>query len=168
MPPLSDRQIREVLPHLQRFALWLTRNPHSAEDLVQSCLAKALGRWGGYRGEESLKAWLFAILYRQFIDGERRRKRYQRILGFFSGEEPVSESAETLAIADDTLRQFARLPADARALLLMVSVEGMSYQQAATALDIPIGTVMSRLSRARKQLHHHLEGQPSVALRRLK
>lgn len=53
MPPLSDRQIREVLPHLQRFALWLTRNPHSAEDLVQSCLAKALGRWGGYRGKRA-------------------------------------------------------------------------------------------------------------------
>ncbi|WP_158782746.1 RNA polymerase sigma factor [Pantoea sp. BAV 3049] len=170
MPPLTDAQIREVMPHLQRFALWLTRNPHAAEDLVQSCLTKALSRWRGYQGEESLRAWLFAILYRQFIDGERRRKRYQRLLNFFTGEEQgSSETAETLAITDETLAQFARLSADARALLLMINYEGMSYQEAAVALDIPVGTVMSRLSRARKQLHHYLEGKaPSVALRRLK
>ncbi|MDW8844627.1 sigma-70 family RNA polymerase sigma factor [Erwinia sp. MMLR14_017] len=169
MPPLTDQQIRDVLPHLQRFALWLTRNPHSAEDLVQGCLTRALSRWSGYRGEESLRAWLFAILYRQFIDGERRRKRYQRLLGFFTGEELSGDSAETLAIADETLQQFARLSADARALLLLISVEGMSYQEAATALAIPVGTVMSRLSRARKQLHQHLDGQTSaVAFRRIK
>jgi len=169
MPPLTDQQIRDVLPHLQRFALWLTRNPHSAEDLVQGCLTRALSRWSGYRGEESLRAWLFAILYRQFIDGERRRKRYQRLLGFFTGEEDSGDSAETLAIADETLQQFARLSADARALLLLISVEGMSYQEAATALAIPVGTVMSRLSRARKQLHQHFDGQTAaVAFRRIK
>lgn len=61
---LTDDQIRQVMPHLQRFALWLTRNPHSAEDLVQSCLTKALTRRPDSTGAESLRAWLFAILYR--------------------------------------------------------------------------------------------------------
>ncbi|WP_034912012.1 MULTISPECIES: sigma-70 family RNA polymerase sigma factor [Erwinia] len=169
MPPLSDEQIREVLPHLQRFALWLTRNPPQAEDLVQSCLTKALSSRRGGQAPQSLRAWLFAILYRQFIDGERRRKRYQRILCFFTGDEATAPSAEALAITDDTLAQFAQLAPESRALLLMVSVEGMSYQEVAVALNIPVGTVMSRLSRARKQLHQHLEGHaPSVALRRLK
>ncbi|RWR00924.1 RNA polymerase subunit sigma-24 [[Pantoea] beijingensis] len=166
---MTDSEIREVTPHLQRFALWLTRNPHSAEDLVQSCLTKALMRQHQRNEQQSLRAWLFAILYRLFIDGERRRKRYQKLLTFFTGEEGVSASAETLAIVDDTLAQFATLPTDYRALLLLISVEGLSYQEAAEALDIPVGTVMSRLSRARKQLHEKMEGNaPPKPLRRLK
>ncbi|QJT80852.1 RNA polymerase sigma factor [Kosakonia sp. MUSA4] len=166
---LTDNQIRQVMPHLQRFALWLTRNPHSAEDLVQSCLTKALTRRPDNAGEESLRAWLFAILYRQFIDGERRRKRYMKLLSFFTGEEALSDSSESLAIADDTLALFATLPTEYRVILLLVSVEGLSYKEVAATLDIPTGTVMSRLSRARKMLHEKLEGKVTpLPLRRLK
>ncbi|WP_343711084.1 RNA polymerase sigma factor [Kosakonia radicincitans] len=166
---LTDEEIRQVMPHLQRFALWLTRNPHSAEDLVQSCLTKALTRRLDNTGAESLRAWLFAILYRQFIDGERRRKRYMKLLSFFTGEEALSDSSESLAIADDTLALFATLPTEYRVILLLVSVEGLSYKEVATTLDIPTGTVMSRLSRARKMLHEKLEGKVTpLPLRRLK
>ncbi len=166
---LTDDQIRQVMPHLQRFALWLTRNPHSAEDLVQSCLTKALTRRPDYTEVESLRAWLFAILYRQFIDGERRRKRYMKLLSFFTGEEALSDSSESLAIADDTLALFATLPTEYRVILLLVSVEGLSYKEVAATLDIPTGTVMSRLSRARKMLHEKLEGKVTpLPLRRLK
>ncbi|SFT68288.1 RNA polymerase sigma-70 factor, ECF subfamily [Kosakonia arachidis] len=166
---LTDDQIRQVMPHLQRFALWLTRNPHSAEDLVQSCLTKALTRRPDNDGAESLRAWLFAILYRQFIDGERRRKRYMKLLSFFTGEEAFSDSSESLAIADDTLALFATLPTEYRVILLLVSVEGLSYKEVAATLDIPTGTVMSRLSRARKMLHEKLEGKVTpLPLRRLK
>ncbi|SEL01289.1 RNA polymerase sigma-70 factor, ECF subfamily [Kosakonia sacchari] len=166
---LTDDQIRQVMPHLQRFALWLTRNPHSAEDLVQNCLTKALTRRPDNAGAESLRAWLFAILYRQFIDGERRRKRYMKLLSFFTGEEALSDSSESLAIADDTLALFATLPTEYRVILLLVSVEGLSYKEVAATLDIPTGTVMSRLSRARKMLHEKLEGKVTpLPLRRLK
>lgn len=166
---LTEDEIRQVMPHLHRFALWLTRDPHSAEDLVQSCLAKALTRHPQNRGEQSLRAWLFAILYRQFIDGERRRKRYSKLLSFFTGEEAHGDSTESLAIADDTLALFATLPTDYRAILLLVSVEGLSYKEVAATLDIPPGTVMSRLSRARKMLHEKLEGKVTpLPLRRLK
>lgn len=166
---LTDDQIRQVMPHLQRFALWLTRNPHSAEDLVQNCLTKALTRRPDNAGTESLRAWLFAILYRQFIDGERRRKRYMKLLSFFTGEEALSDSSESLAIADDTLALFATLPTEYRVILLLVSVEGLSYKEVAATLDIPTGTVMSRLSRARKMLHEKLEGKVTpLPLRRLK
>ncbi|SES88756.1 RNA polymerase sigma factor [Kosakonia radicincitans] len=166
---LTDEEIRQVMPHLQRFALWLTRNPHSAEDLVQSCLTKALTCRLDNTGAESLRAWLFAILYRQFIDGERRRKRYMKLLSFFTGEEALSDSSESLAIADDTLALFATLPTEYRVILLLVSVEGLSYKEVAATLDIPTGTVMSRLSRARKMLHEKLEGKVTpLPLRRLK
>lgn len=169
MSQLTDDEIREVMPHLQRFALWLTRNPHSADDLVQSCLFKALTRTPQNKDEQSLRAWLFSILYRQFIDGERRRKRYLNILAFFTGEEASGHSTESMAIADDTLALFATLPTDYRAILLLVSVEGLSYKEAAATLDIPLGTVMSRLSRARKLLHEKLEGKVMpLPLRRLK
>lgn len=164
---MNDDEIREVMPHLYRFALWLARNPHTAEDLVQSCLAKALTRKRD--SEQSLRGWLFTILYRQFVDGERRRKRYLKVLTFFTGEEPVGLTTESLAIADDTLTLFATLPTEYRAVLLLVSVEGLSYKEVAQTLNIPPGTVMSRLSRARKMLHEKLEGQPTpLALRRLK
>ncbi|CAI8897972.1 RNA polymerase sigma factor [Kosakonia quasisacchari] len=166
---LTDDEIRQVMPHLQRFALWLTRNPHSAEDLVQSCLMKALTRSPDNHGERSLRAWLFAILYRQFIDGERRKRRYMKILAFFTGEEAISASTESLAMADDTLAVFATLPTDYRVILLLVSIEGLSYKEVAQTLDIPTGTVMSRLSRARKLLHEKLDGTATpLPLRRLK
>ncbi|WLI77434.1 sigma-70 family RNA polymerase sigma factor [Kosakonia sp. H02] len=166
---MTDGEIRQVMPHLQRFALWLTRNPHSAEDLVQSCLTKALTRRRQNEGEQSLRAWLFTILYRQFVDGERRRKRYLKVLSFFTGEEAAGFATESLAIADDTLALFATLPTDYRAVLLLVSVEGLSYKEVADTLAIPPGTVMSRLSRARKMLHEKLEGQVTpLPLRRLK
>ncbi|MBP2199175.1 RNA polymerase sigma factor [Pantoea cypripedii] len=169
MSQLTDDEIRQVMPHLERFAVWLTRNPHSAEDLVQNCLAKALTRERQNDGEQSLRAWLFSILYRQFIDGERRRKRYMKLLTFFTGEEMFAQSSEAMAIADDTLAVFAALPTDYRVVLLLVSVEGLSYKEAAETLDIPLGTVMSRLSRGRKLLHEQLEGKATpLPLRRLK
>lgn len=170
MSKLSEQEIREMLPHLQRFALWLTRNPHAAEDLVQSCLEKAFTRERDLAARESLRSWLFSILYRQFIDGERRKRRYQRILSLFTGDEhPVAASTEEMLINDDMLAMFSQLPVEQRALLLLISVEGLSYKEAAESLDIPLGTVMSRLSRARKQLQKWDEGTPSTpALRRLK
>lgn len=169
MSPLTDDEIREVMPHLQRFALWLTRNPHSADDLVQSCLCKALTRAPAQRTGQSLRAWLFSVLYRQFLDSERRRKRYQTLLAFFTGEERAEDLTESMAIADDTLALFATLPTEYRVILLLVSVEGLSYKEVAATLDIPLGTVMSRLSRARKQLHEKLDGQVQpLPLRRIK
>ncbi|MCG7389701.1 RNA polymerase sigma factor [Pantoea sp. ACRSB] len=169
MSYLTDDEIRELMPHLQRFALWLTRNPHSADDLVQSCLIKALTHRPDNIHAQSMRTWLFSILYRQFIDGERRQKRYRAILAFFTGEESPGPSVEAMAIADDTLALFATLPTDYRAVMLLVSVEGLSYKEAAITLDIPLGTVMSRLSRGRKMLYEKSEGKVSpMSLRRLK
>ncbi len=169
-PMIDDAELRELLPRLRRFAQWLTREPSSADDLVQSTLERALSRWRSKRPEGDLRAWLFSILYRQFLDGQRRAKRHARLLSLFGREEePHSSSLDDIAIAHSTLAAFAQLPTEQRALLLLVSVEGLSYQEAANSLQIPIGTVMSRLSRARKALRALSEGEsPLPPLRRLK
>ncbi|WP_236232540.1 sigma-70 family RNA polymerase sigma factor [Pseudomonas tohonis] len=159
MHDIDDDELRELLQRLRRFALWLTRNPASADDLVQATLERALDGRAGPRTDGSLRAWLFAILYRKFLDGQRRARRYARILEFFGAAPAEAPSTEELVMAQSTLEAFARMPAEQRALLVLVSVEGLSYKEAAVALDVPIGTVMSRLSRARKALRELAEGE---------
>jgi RNA polymerase sigma-70 factor (ECF subfamily) len=169
---LSDQELRELLPRLRRFALWLTREPSAADDLVQNCLERALTRWSSRDPAASLKSWLFTILYRQFIDSRRRAGRFQKLMEVFSGggeEEAAEPSAEDAVIASTSLEAFSRLSPDHRAILLMVTVEGFSYQETADALQVPIGTVMSRLSRARLAYRALTEGEtPTPALRRIK
>lgn len=169
MNELDDDQLREMLQRLRRFALWLTREGTSADDLVQATVERALSRGAQQRDPASLRAWLFSILYRQFLDSKRRERRHMRWLSWFGRAEEVGNNTEDIVEAQTGLAAFARLSAEQRALLMMVSVEGMSYKEAAQALDVPIGTVMSRLSRARAALRELTEGTPlPPGLRRLK
>ncbi|HDS1737633.1 MULTISPECIES: sigma-70 family RNA polymerase sigma factor [Pseudomonas] len=173
MHDLDEHQWRELLQRLRRFALWLTREPGSADDLVQGTVERALSRGDQQREADALRAWLFTILYRLFLDGKRRERLHRRWLAWFGGAhdsgEPVGDNTENIILAQADLQAFARLSAEQRALLLLVSVEGLSYKEAALALSIPIGTVMSRLSRARAALRELTEGSPKPpALRRLK
>lgn len=172
MQDLDEQQWRELLQRLRRFALWLTRDAGSADDLVQAAVERALSRRSQQREAQALRAWLFTILYRLFLDGKRRDRLHARWLAWFGrsqGEEPIGDEIESIVLAQADLHAFARLPVEQRALLLLVSVEGLSYKQAAETLGIPIGTVMSRLSRARVALRELTEGNPvPPALRRLK
>ncbi|MFB4392184.1 MULTISPECIES: sigma-70 family RNA polymerase sigma factor [unclassified Pseudomonas] len=173
MRDLDEQQWRELLQSLRRFALWLTRESGSADDLVQATVERALARSDQQRETQSLRAWLFTILYRLFLDGKRRDRLHARWLGWFgrgqAAEEASGWDTENIVLAQADLQAFALLPSEQRALLLLVSVEGLSYKEVAQALDIPIGTVMSRLSRARAALRQLTEGKPlSPALRRLK
>ncbi|AXO88257.1 sigma-70 family RNA polymerase sigma factor [Pseudomonas parafulva] len=173
MHDLDERQWRDLLQRLRRFALWLTRDSSAADDLVQATVERALARSGQRRADENRRAWLFTILYRLFLDGKRRERLHARWLGWFGrgaqADEPLGYDTESIVLAQADLQAFARLPSEQRALLLLVSVEGLSYKEVAQALAIPIGTVMSRLSRARAALRELTEGTPaSPALRRLK
>ena len=76
-----DDQLRLLIPRLRRFAVSLTRNPSNADDLVQACLERALAKWNDKRPDGDLRAWLFSILYRQFLDAHRRSRRYARKIG---------------------------------------------------------------------------------------
>ena len=164
-----DEPLRELIPRLRRFAVSLTRNASSADDLVQATLERAITRWADKRIEGDLRAWLFSILYRQFLDAHRRTRRYARMLEFFTGRDDAQPSVERTVIAQSTLQAFDRLNPEQRALLLWVSVEGLSYKEVADILEVPIGTVMSRLSRARQALRLLSDGEiASPSLRILK
>lgn len=154
-----DRQLPELLPRLRRFAQSLTRDPSSADDLVQASLERALRGWASKRDEGNLRAWLFAILYRQFIDQHRRSRRTGRMLEWLIGRDDSQPSAERSVVAQSTLAAFERLNPEQRALLYWVSVEGLSYKEIAQMLDVPLGTVMSRLSRARQTLRELSDGE---------
>jgi RNA polymerase sigma-70 factor (ECF subfamily) len=158
MADLND-ELRELLPRLRRFALSLTRDTNNADDLVQATLERALARWKGKRADGDLRAWLFAILYRRFIDSHRSARRYARMLELFGARDDALPSAERTVVAQAALGAFDQLKPEQRALLFAVTVEGLSYKQAADVLGLPIGTVMSRLSRARKALHQLTEGE---------
>lgn len=169
MGVIDDDELRALLPSLRRFALWLTRDGSEADDLVQACLERALSRWSTRRADASLKAWLFAILHRQFIDGRRRASRFRRLLTVFADEREAAPSAEDTFVARSSLEAFAGLGTDQRAVLLLVVVEGMDYREAARALDVPVGTVMSRLSRARAAYRKLIgDDAPGIALRSVK
>jgi len=164
-----DEQLRELIPRMRRFAVSLTRNASSADDLVQSTLERAIISWADKRLEGDLRAWLFSILYRQFLDTHRRSRRYARMLEFFTGRDDAQPSVERTVMAQSTLQAFDRLNTEQRALLLWVSVEGLSYKEVANILEVPVGTVMSRLSRARQALRQLSDGEiASPSLRILK
>lgn len=163
-----DRQLTELLPRLRRFALRLTRDLQNADDLVQSTLLRALTTDARKREEGDLRAWLFRILYRQFLDQQKRAKRYAWMLGALGKTSPASApSVEREVMAESALSAFSELSSDQQNLLLWVTVDGLSYQTIADMLEVPIGTVMSRLSRARAAMRRASDGEPPAAILRV-
>jgi len=163
--------IEPHIPALRRYAYALCRDASGADDLVQDCLERAISAWQFRRRDASLKAWLFTILHNRFISGLRRVERRSRTVPYDELENDlVSEPGQERALEIRDLRAaLARLPGDQQAVLLLVGVEELSYEEAARALDIPIGTVMSRLSRGREKLRRLLDGADRpVELRRVK
>lgn len=157
------------IPGLRRYAWALLRDDEAADDLVQDTLERAISRWH-QRRDGDLRAWLFAIQRNLFINALRQRK----VRGTRVGEEALNDvqapdmSPEGHAGLRDVLRGLDALPEEQRSILLLVGVEDLSYEQAAQVLDIPLGTVMSRLSRARARLREYMENGRSAVLRRVK
>lgn len=163
----EERELQALLPALRRFARSLCADAADADDLVQATLERALSAWRGRRDQAALQPWLFSILYRRFLDERRRAARWGRLRALFAGQaadQPeLAPSPERVHAGREQLAAFARLPAEQRAVLLLVAVEGFGYREAAEALGVPIGTVMSRLSRARERLHAFDQGQRPAA-----
>jgi len=155
-----------LLDRLYNFAHWLTRNRDEAEDLVQETFAKALKGFGSFAPGTNFRAWMFRILKNTFLTSRTGLKASQVPLDE-TGEDaalPVeSETPETILIdrSNQRLMQEAieELPAAHREVLLLCEVEEMSYEEIATALSVPIGTVMSRLARARSNLRRGVESK---------
>lgn len=167
---VSDLEIEAQIPALRRFARSLARNPDEADELVQDTLLQALSRWRQLRRSGSIRAWLFQILFN--LHRARGRSR-QRELARFSDEiaadhpDPASDQSHALHLRD-VLSACERLPEDQRIALELVTMADMTYEEVARVTDVPVGTVMSRLSRARERLRSELEGGNVTRLRRLK
>ncbi|KGM56388.1 hypothetical protein N799_04625 [Lysobacter arseniciresistens ZS79] len=170
MDEADEARIGELIPRLRQFARSLVHDGAAADDLVQAALERALRAWSSRRRPDALQPWLFSILYRQFIDERRRAGRLRRLLEIVGMmEESHAPSAERVNESRAALASFGRLPEEQRVVMLLVSVEGFSYREVADTLGVPIGTVMSRLSRGRERLRQLSEGDPATpALRVLR
>ena len=162
-------QIEPLIPSLRRYARALLRDRDAADDLVQSTLERALSRWRLRRDGGDLRAWMFTILRNLYLDQRRRAVRR----GFdveLDRTDALSDDVggERALIARDALARLDALPEEQRSLLLLIGVEDLSYEQAARVLDVPIGTIMSRLSRARAALRRSVETGRGPVLRRVK
>lgn len=163
----------EIEPHiaaLRRYAWALLRNQDAADDLVQDCLERALGRWHLRRRDASPRAWLFTILRNLYLNGVRERNRRGPHVEFqeADGHASADGDGERSLMGRDALYALNALPEEQRSLLLLIAVEDFSYQEAATLFGVPTGTIMSRLNRARANLRKVIEGGARMTLRRVK
>jgi RNA polymerase sigma-70 factor (ECF subfamily) len=165
-----DRLVVEQIPHLRRYALALVGDRERADDLVQDCLERAWGRLGLWRRDGNMRAWLFTIMHNLNANAVRRAKRRPR-------HDPIDDVLPAPSLPptqDDRLELGALsnalnlLSEEQRAVVLLVGLEQLRYEEVATVLDLPIGTVMSRLHRGRERLRRLLAGEGGPALRRVK
>ena len=144
-------EIIELLPRLRRFARTITRNPHDADDLVQVTVERALLKFGQWKEEARLESWMFGIMRNAWIDEVRARVRRDRVFApAEAGENVGTSTSDQDAIALQSA--MAQLPEEQRMAIGLVLVEGLSYKEAAEVLDVPIGTLTSRLARGRDAL----------------
>jgi RNA polymerase sigma factor (sigma-70 family) len=161
---MSRSLIVEQLPGLRRYARALTGDAWAADDLVQDTLERACTKWQLWTAGSDLRAWLFTVMHNLFLNQRRGSKVALNSVNIEDVEsELVAPPASDLPV--DLARSLMRLPPEQRAVLLLVALEDMSYEEAAKVLAIPLGTVMSRLSRARNRLRELMEGLPHVSAR---
>ncbi|MDK2762086.1 MAG: sigma-70 family RNA polymerase sigma factor [Sphingopyxis sp.] len=161
--------MQPLTPALRRYARAMLRHREDADDLVQDVLERAITGWHGRRKAASLRSWMFTILHNLALDRLRRQARR----GVAAALEDLPQAhLATPALQEqgvqqrDVLALIARLPDDQRSVLLLVAVEELSYAEAAAVLDVPQGTVMSRLARARERLRRMMEDDAQGAIPR--
>lgn len=150
------------IPRLRRYARALANDRYLADDLIQDTLERAWNKYHLWRPGSDLRAWLFAIMHNVFVNQMRGRRMDVEVL---------TDEMPTVAVRDkqsdgielaDLRRALSRLSVEHREILLLVAVEQMKYEEIGDALGIPVGTVMSRLSRARERLRQHLDDGANV------
>jgi RNA polymerase sigma-70 factor (ECF subfamily) len=166
-PETFEGQILALLPSLRRYSRSLTRSDADGEDLLQDCVEKVLARRAQWRGL-NLRGWILTIMTNLYRNARRQTAR--TVLVELEGTEELA-APET---PNDPLERskledaLNNLSEENRAVLMLVVIEGYTYQEVATMLDIPIGTVMSRLSRARQRLGERMNADNVITLRRPK
>ena len=161
--------LREV-PRLRRYAVALLADRARADDLVQDTLERALGRLHLWQSGTDMRRWLFTIMHNLHVNAVRRSIRRGSETTLEDAEDRLVQSAsqhDSMAVRDLNAA-LQSLPVEQVEVLLLVALEGLAYREVAQILDIPLGTVMSRLSRARQALRRFLDGEEVPALRRVK
>jgi RNA polymerase sigma-70 factor (ECF subfamily) len=162
--PFED-SIRRYITDLRRYSRALVGHTGEAEELVQECLVRAIARARLWNRVRDPRAYLFAIMHNAYVDwlaGHSRERHYIE-LQLTAGARTACDETQSAAVElKDLERALPQLPPEQREVVLLVGLEGMSYQQAAEALGVPIGTVMSRLSRGREALRRLTEGNERV------
>ena len=154
------------LPALRRYALGLSGTVPAADDLVQDCIERALRRVETLQSEDKMAGWLRSILYNLFIDDRRQMKQRGESVQLEVVENSPGNTVppDRQHEAQEVLRATSLLSAQHRQVLILIGVEGLSYRDAADEMGVPVGTVMSRLARARDQLRTLMEqGGPARA-----
>jgi len=146
--------IAREIPHLRRYALALLRDPDAADDLVQDCLERALRKRHLWRRCGSMRSWLFRILYTVFLNTKKTRWREKLTVPLEAIELTLGASPrqEKYVECGDIAKALAQLPDQQYAAIILIALEGLSYDEAAWILGVPIGTLRSRLSRGRETL----------------
>jgi|SRR5450432_1442072 len=164
MAAQHEAEIVACIPSLRRYARGLAHDSERADDLVQDTLERAWGRFSMWHRRGAVRAWMFGIMHNLHIDRLRSQRRTPED---HAGDDFADTTAGVNAVdrleLRDLERALQRLPAEHREVLLLVGVEELSYKEIATVIGVPIGTVMSRLSRARERLRAELEGRPAQA-----
>ncbi|MDO8974388.1 sigma-70 family RNA polymerase sigma factor [Reyranella sp.] len=165
----AEALLEPLIPALRRYAYALVRDHDAADDLVQDTLERALSRWTLRRSDCDLRAWLFTIqrnLHVSALRQDRRRGPHVELDEWTTPKAVATQ--ESGSEVQDILAALDQLPEEQKSLLLLVGVEDLSYDDAAKVMGVPIGTVMSRLSRGRQRLRALLETGRATLLRRVK
>jgi RNA polymerase sigma-70 factor (ECF subfamily) len=164
-----ESSVRPLLEGLRGAALRLTRNPHDADDLLQETTMRAWRFWSHYEPGSNLRAWLHRILVNTFVNSYRRARRERELVAQLQRQTqsatPEAQNAEPQSVraslSDELHEGLSELPPEFRAVLWAVAVDELSYREAAESLGCPVGTIMSRLHRARRLLQDAL--RPAAA-----
>jgi RNA polymerase sigma-70 factor (ECF subfamily) len=155
----TQEQLIALLPRFRRFARTLARNPHDADDLVQLAIERALTRLDQWQPGTRLDSWMYGIIKNAWIDEVRARQRRDRVHAPAELGEHVADAASEAHLDRLSVEAaLAHLPEEQRLVVALVLIEGLAYKEAAAVLEVPIGTVTSRLARGREALEALLGG----------
>ena len=165
-PPAFRQQLLGAIPRLRRYARSLVFDPSAADDLVQTALERALSHWHQFDQRRDILLWTLSIAHNAFMDERRRHARqplaeHDKAQG--SLEERYAGHSPDLGLRLDLVAALKQLPVEQREPLLLVTLEQLSYAECAELLQVPIGTVMSRISRGRAALRALLDGRAPAA-----
>ena len=158
------RLVEAEIPRLRRYARALTRDATRADDLVQSCLMRAVAKQHLWQPGTDLRAWLFTILHNQHVNDIRRAAREENNVPIDEIAPVASVQANAIDVLElrDLESALGKLPAEQRQVILLVGLEGMAYEDVASVLGVPVGTVRSRLSRGRDNLRRLMGMEPKL------